>query len=147
MVRGWATSVGRIIASEPGKKWYWFLLSKGHRTYMYLPLFFNEYYPSANGSLANPLLEILETTAQRLYDGCYKQASGLIVFDRKMGELKSIHTQSTYEKQHKPHVKLFLRLNPYFHQGDELVCLTHLHPDNMRGYAKKYMLEGMAQNL
>jgi hypothetical protein len=46
MMRGWGISVGKIMASDITKTWYWFLLSKGHRTYMYLPLFFNENYPS-----------------------------------------------------------------------------------------------------
>ncbi len=35
MMQGWCNSVGRFIAGDPDKPWYWYLLSKGHRTYMY----------------------------------------------------------------------------------------------------------------
>ena len=42
LVKGWCKTVGGLIAGSPEKKWYWFLLSKGHRTYMYLPLFFEK---------------------------------------------------------------------------------------------------------
>ena len=51
LVKGWCKTVGRLIAGSPEKKWYWFLLSKGHRTYMYLPLFFEKYYPAFDLSL------------------------------------------------------------------------------------------------
>ena len=44
LAKGWCTTVGGLISGNPEKKWYWFLLSKGHRTYLYLPLFFKKYY-------------------------------------------------------------------------------------------------------
>lgn len=147
MMRGWGISVGKIIATDPAKKWYWFLLSKGHRTYMYLPLFFNDYYPSVQGETSNRLKNIIDETASKLYPNYYNSASGLVVFETTMGELKPALAKSTWEKQSKPHVKLFLEKNPGFYKGEELVCMTQLHPDNMRGYGKKYILEGMEQKL
>jgi hypothetical protein len=36
MMRGWGISVGKIVASEPHKKWYWFLLSK-RASHLYVP--------------------------------------------------------------------------------------------------------------
>jgi hypothetical protein len=147
MMRGWGISVGKIIATDTAKKWYWFLLSKGHRTYMYLPLFFNDYYPSIQEQANDDLKNIIEETASKLYPNYYNSATGLVVFDTTMGELKPALAKSTWEKQSKPHVKLFLERNPGFYKGDELVCMTQLHPDNMRGYGKKYILEGMEQNL
>lgn len=146
MMRGWGTSVGRIIAKDPSKKWYWFLLSKGHRTYMYLPLFFNEYHPSVNGQKDEELLEILNSTAAKLYDPYFHSTSGTIRFTKKIGELKPHLAQTTFEKQNKPHIKFFLERNPGFHNGDELVCITRLHPDNVKGYGKRYILEGMSAN-
>lgn len=147
MMRGWGTSVGKIIAANPGKDWYWFLLSKGHRTYMYLPLFFNEYYPSIQDNNYDSMLKILNETAIKLYPESFNQQSGVIVFDKKMGELKPALAQSTFDKQNKPHVKFFLDKNPGFSEGNELVCVARLHPDNIKGYGKKYIMEGMEQKL
>ncbi|MEO7292835.1 MAG: hypothetical protein ABIW34_07020 [Ginsengibacter sp.] len=147
MMRGWGTSVGKIIADDPSKDWYWFLLSKGHRTYMYLPLFFNEYYPSVQENNYDNLLKVLNETALKLYPGSFNSLSGVIVFDKKMGELKPSLAQTTFDKQSKPHVKFFLEKNPEFFQGNELVCVARLHPDNIKGYGKKYIVEGMQQKL
>ncbi|GEO12056.1 hypothetical protein [Segetibacter aerophilus] len=145
MMRGWATSVGKIMSTDTTKTWYWFLLSKGHRTYMYLPLFFHEYYPSLYQP-ENPLLKsIIDETASKLYGQYYRPDETVIVFKDKMGELKPSLAQSTFEKQNKPHVRFFLHKNPGFYKGDELVCLADLRPDNIRGYGKKYILEGMEQ--
>lgn len=145
MMRGWGISVGRIMRTDTTKTWYWFLLSKGHRTYMYLPLFFNEYYPAIYEAKDNVLKSIADETAIKLYGGYYKEERGVIVFESKMGALKPALAQSTFDKQNKSHVKFFLEKNPGFDKGDELVCLAELHPNNIRGYGKKYIMEGMEQ--
>ena len=147
MMRGWGISVGKIIAAEPHKKWYWFLLSKGHRTYMYLPLFFTDYYPSLASATNTLLKSIVDETASKLYPGFYDPASGVLAFDKKIGELKPELAQATFDKKNKPHVKFFLEKNPGFYKGDELMCLALLAPDNIIGYGKKYIMEGMLQKL
>ena len=35
-----------LIDTHPRAELYWFLLSKGYKTYRYLPLFFHEFHPS-----------------------------------------------------------------------------------------------------
>lgn len=147
MMRGWGISVGKMIASDPQKKWYWFLLSKGHRTYMYLPLFFADYYPSTKCTDNNLFKKIIDDTASRLYPDYFDPLSGVLAFDRHIGELKPELAQATFDKQTKPHVKFFLEKNPGFFKGDELMCMAELTPDNIIGYGKKYILEGMQQKL
>src|SRR5207245_3992729 len=40
-----AAQAGRIKARQPDQPLYWFLISKGYRTYRYLHLFFHDYIP------------------------------------------------------------------------------------------------------
>ncbi len=49
LVQGFFNTAGSILANRR-RPLYWYLLTKGHRTYMYLPLFFRQYFPAAEGS-------------------------------------------------------------------------------------------------
>ncbi len=44
--RAWCRYVGQVRAADPEIPLYWFLISKGYRTYLYLPVFFKTYYPA-----------------------------------------------------------------------------------------------------
>src|SRR5258706_70368 len=44
--RAWCRYVGQVRAADPEPPLYWFLISKGYRTYLYLPVFFKKYYPA-----------------------------------------------------------------------------------------------------
>ena len=37
----------RMLKEHRGTPVYWFLISKGYRTYRFLPVFFNRFYPTA----------------------------------------------------------------------------------------------------
>ena len=37
LVKSWCVLVAPLLHKYPNKTWMWYLLSKGHRTYMYLP--------------------------------------------------------------------------------------------------------------
>lgn len=142
LIRGGMTSGGRIAATDPSKKWYWFLMSKGHRTYMYLPLFFKSFVPHPEDAQSAELHGILDQTARRMFGGCWKPDKGLIIFPNSMGQLKPELAESTWQKRNKKAVAYFLEKNPGFHLGHELACLTELSPDNMRGIAQRCFIEG-----
>ena len=62
-------------------------------------------------------------------------------YDRKRGLILS-GGQSDYLKEHmaivpelrkkNPHIDFFLKKNPYYYRGDELVCLASLNKANFR---------------
>ncbi|MBK6265502.1 hypothetical protein JKA74_10675 [Marivirga sp. S37H4] len=141
---GWCKAVGSIIAADPSKPWYWYLLSKGHRTYMFLPLFFKEYFPSIEKTAVEGKLEkIAAEVSAKLYGHYWKPDEGVIRFDESQGELKQEWIEASYQKKGSSFVQFFLQKNPGFHQGEELVCVAQLHPDNILRSAKMIVLEGM----
>lgn len=148
LIRGWCLSVASIMKSNQQVDWYWFLLSKGHRTFMYLPLFFKEYYPqlAANPSNQQLLFNQLETIAFSIYPELYQSKSGIIQFPIQGGELKKELAQATFDKAGKDQVKWFLEKNPGFYKGDELICLCKISPENMRGYAREFLVKNLASN-
>lgn len=148
LVRGWCTTVGSLLAREPRKKLYWLLISKGHRTYMYLPLFFSQYYPALEESRGpTRLRELADRCARTAFGRYWSPQEGILRFPRSRGQLKPELAAGTRSRSRNRHVDFYLSRNPRFDRGDELVCLAEITPDNMRGLARKYVLKGMQSPL
>lgn len=147
MMRGWCRALGRLLAGQPEADWYWYLISKGHRTYMYLPLFLKEYYPSATGTPPARLKNILDDCSRRMFGNCWYPEEGLIRFPEPRGALKPELAQATFAKKHKPDVRFFLEKNPEFYKGNELACLASLAPDNINARCLPLVREGMSDPL
>jgi len=144
MMKGWCTSVGRFIGSDPGKPWYWYLLSKGHRTYMYLHLFFKQFYPSVSPAhMETELKSIAAELSRRFYPKYWREDEGVIRFDESKGELRPDLADATIQKKNNSVVQFFLKKNPNFYKGEELVCVALISPDNMLRSAKDLVIEGM----
>ena len=107
----------------PDETAYWFLISKGARTYRFLPTFFRRYVP---GSVADADLSArLARVASALYPREYNPATGVLHFvgkkDRLRGDVLRMDTESVR----------FRALNPGWMNGDELCCLAPLATDNL----------------
>lgn len=107
----------------PDETAYWFLISKGARTYRFLPTFFRRYVP---GPVADADLSArLARVASALYLREYNPATGVLHFvgkkDRLRGDLLRMDAESVR----------FRALNPGWMNGDELCCLAPLATDNL----------------
>jgi len=142
LMQSWCRTVGTLISKEPAKKWYWYLLSKGHRTFMYLPLFFADYYPSPSGTKDQSFKEVARKCSIAFYGEEYIKEEGVVVFKQKLGELKKEHIEATYAKKKSTYASFFLERNPGFHKGDELVCVTEISRENMVRSAKGFVIDG-----
>ena len=144
MMQGWCETVGSFIAAEPSKKWYWYLMSKGHRTYLYLPIFFESYYPAPDPSPHEAALKKIATeVSPKLFGTCWLPDEGIVRFDQSLGELKTELAQGTFQKSKSRNIGFFLEKNPGFYRGDELICIAEIHPGNMKRSAKSFVEQGM----
>lgn len=144
LLKGWCAAVAQLMRAYPHKVWYWFLLSKGHRTYLFLPLFFKTYIPCLNAAeVPSHWYAIQERTAALLYPEYYRPGDKVLHFKQSLGQLIPELAKSSFDKQYNPHVELFLQLNPGFEKGDELLCFTQIHPDNMKGYPANYLRDAL----
>ena len=141
--KGWNVSVGLFCKSDPGKKWYWYLMSKGHRTYMYLPLFFESFYPSIVPSEVDEVLRnVADSVSSKLYGAYWQKEQGIIEFPQNQGALKNALVDDSFKKSKSPNIAFFLEKNPGFHKGDELVCITEISAANLKRSMKDYFLMG-----
>lgn len=143
LCRGWSRYAGRVLAEEPDTPLYWFLISKGFRTYLYLPLFFRTFYPCAG--TATPAFEqhVLDAIASAKFAGDYDPATGLIVFPRSQGQLTGELASVPLHRQRDEHVRFFLSRNPRYAEGEELACLAEISPDNLNAFGRR-LFEGQA---
>ena len=50
LARGWCDVAARLLKTKPARRLFWLLISKGYRTYLYLPVFFRDFVPSPSSS-------------------------------------------------------------------------------------------------
>ncbi len=138
---------GRIKATFPAEPLYWFLISKGYRTYRYLSLFARDYYPRWGSPTPLAMQRRLDTIARHQFANAYDAASGLIRFESPHGHLKPQWAGVREGLRQRPEIEFFLQRNPRYDQGDELACLTELEPDNLRSLARRAFVAGLTRPL
>jgi hypothetical protein len=142
LVRAWCRYAGRVKSRHTDEPLYWLLLSKGHRTYLYLPLFFHHYHPQSGDEEAT-LRHIKDVVASQMFGTDYRPVSGRLEFASSKGHLRSALADVPSARDRREHVAFFLERNPRYAEGHELVCLAEISPENMRGAARRHILEGM----
>lgn len=136
LARGWITAVNQLRERYPRGKYYWLLLTSGFRTYRFLPVFWREFFPRHDAPMPAALKRLRDQLATERFGEQYDLPSGIVRFhhpQRLRGELKTIPV----ERMADPHVACFLACNPGHAQGDELVCLTELCPENLTAAGRR----------
>jgi hypothetical protein len=143
LVRGWAQFMGTMLAQRDDRRLFWFLISKGYRTYLYLPLFFHAFYPRVD-TVTPPFERELITRLGRLkYPHDFNAETGIVEFTESHGHLATDVADTPPHRREHAHVRFFLDRNPGWARGHELVCVAELSPANMRGLARRMLLEGL----
>jgi hypothetical protein len=145
LIKGWCSLAARVLRAEPKMPLYWFLISKGYRTYLYLPLFFHSFVPSAEGE--DPEVRARLTDLARWKFGEeFDPARGLIRFRQSLGQLTPQLAEIPAGKRSEAHANFFLQRNPDFAKGVELACLAEVSLQNMRGLAHRWVARALAED-
>ena len=138
----WLRRMGRLSADNPAIPIYWFLLVKGHRTYRFLPSFAREFYPSPGIELPDLKLFAGQLAAKK-FEKDYNPATGIVEFERSLGNLKKEVAYPSERELNNPAVRFFLEKNPDYLKGHELVCLCRVASDNLKPFARRIFEAGM----
>ena len=117
------------VRDEP---WYWFLISKGHRTYRMLPTFFTEFWPDRRAETPADAQAIMHAYATHLFGDEYNPATGVIEYREAKDRLRDGMAGVTEQLMRNGDVAHFVALNPGHETGHDLVCLAELSPDKLR---------------
>ncbi len=139
LAQAWIASVNRLRTHYPRGRYYWLLLTSGFRTYRFLPLFWREFYPRFNAPTPGSVKGLLDHLAVERFGSQYDPIAGIVRFEhpqRLRNELAVVPEGRTTN----PHVACFLERNPGHGRGDELVCLTELHENNLTPAGRRMVL-------
>ena len=136
----WLRLAGEIKAQRPDRRLYWFLISKGHRTYRYLSVFSREFYPAPDRETPRYERGLMAFLARDRFGTSYEEATGLVRFAHSQGHLRSSYADVPCAHRRLPEVTYFLERNPGYAGGDELVCLCELAAENLKPIARRAFL-------
>ncbi len=146
-MRAWCRYAGRAFAgTESGTPLFWLLISKGFRTYLYLPLFFRAFFPRRDAPTPPAVQRVLDVLAARRFGPAYDPDAGLLRFPASLGQLRPGLADTPAGRREDPDVRFFLQRNPGYARGEELVCLAEISPGNLRSFARRALLEGAASS-
>ena len=138
----WLRFAGTVKAQVPECSLYWFLIVKGHRTYRYLSAFSIDFYPHWQAPTPPWAQSIMTVLARRRFNDAYDAERGVVSFPQSHGHLRPVWAKIEPEEALRPDVAFFLRRNPGYIRGDELMCLTELSAGNLRPLARRVFEQG-----
>ena len=123
----------------PYDELYWFLTSKGYKTYRFLPLFFREFYPRSAVTTPTHLSAVIDALAMRLGESRYDRRTNVLRAGPAACHLRPGVADITADRLRDEHVRFFASANPGHARGDELCCITPLTPANFTRAAYRAM--------
>lgn len=102
---------------------YWFLISKGYRTYLLLSRNFPVHWPRHDRETPEWEERVMDALASELFPDAWRRDLGLLTFGGVEGKLKSHVAPIEPHMMAKEDIAFFARKNPGHLEGDELCCL------------------------
>jgi hypothetical protein len=121
--RAFLRYVMQVKLAHPLLPVYWFLISKGYRTYLLLARNFPEYWPRCDAPTPTWQAAVLDDFARSRFDGAWHPDLGVLKFARCPGRLRSEVAAVDERARRLAEVRFFEERNPGHAQGDELCCL------------------------
>lgn len=128
--RAWVAGVDALRSSLPLGRCFWLLLTSGFRTYRFLPVFWRVFYPRFDSPTPPASQRMLDELVGQRFGGQFDLKSGIVRFNHPQ-RLRRDLQEVPQERMRDPHIAFFLSRNPGHGDGDELVCLTELCPENL----------------
>jgi len=133
----WGRLVLWIIDQHPRTELYWILISKGYKTYRFLPTFFHEFFPRYDVATPCRADDVLNAFGRNRHPAAYDSMAGVIRAGAQSCRLRSGLAEVTPTRLRDPHVRFFHQRNPHHMSGDELCCLAPLTRENFTRAAHK----------
>jgi hypothetical protein len=107
---------------RPFRPLWWFLISKGYKTYLLLARNFPTYWPRFDRPTPERELALLDALARAKYPEAWVPELGILRFPEKLGRLRGNVAPIGAKELEDPHIRYFVERNPGHATGDELVC-------------------------
>lgn len=135
---------------KPWKSLYWFLISKGYKTYLLMANNFPEHYPRVERETPVKEKKIIEGFSNALYSEYFDPKTGVISFSETVDKdyLKQDITPITKELLlQNPRIKYFAEKNPGWESGHELACIAKMTFSMPFKYQSKFLKKQLRRTL
>jgi hypothetical protein len=126
----WGRFALSLINDNPSAELYWFLITKGYKTYRFLPVFFHKFYPRYDAPTPAWATAVISAVGPFKYGAAYAADLGIVRAHQCGCRLRSGIAEITLPRLQDPHVRFFTERNPGHARGDELCCLAPLTREN-----------------
>ena len=128
----WGQFALSLIDQFPNQELYWFLISKGVRTYRTLPLFFHDFWPRFDCDTPGAIEKIINGLGSHSYPDHFDISAGVIRASDVDYHLREGMGEVNEQRKMDPHCHFFEQMNPGHARGDELCCIAPLTRKNFR---------------
>lgn len=131
----------RLMRESRGTPLHWFLITKGYRTYRFLPVYFKHFHPTYERPTPAGHSLLIDAVAAHKFGDSYDAKAGLV---RSHGDRDRLRPEMCVVPEGRlrdPHVRFFLERNPGFERGDELACIADIAMDNLNRYAMRVIAD------
>ena len=129
-----------LIDQHPPDRLFWFLISKGYKTYRFLPVFFREFYPRHDTIMPARMGRLLDAFGRHKFPQTYDPSRRIIRANEAKDHLRAGVADLTEARLRDPHVAFFAQANPRHAAGEELCCLAPLTRANFTAAAYRVIL-------
>lgn len=117
----------RLKFRHRGARLYWFLISKGYKTYLLMANNFPVHYPRFEQETPPEFQSMMDHVYSELYPDTYEPGADLI---HNEGHSYRLKTGVAYPSESLvaglPRVRYFVEKNPNWHLGSELTCIAEM---------------------
>jgi hypothetical protein len=116
-----------VRLTHPFRELWWFLISKGYKTYLLMANNFPEHWPRFEGPTPQEPQQLRAAFAQLAFGADYDDAAGVVRFSAPSGRLREgVASIDPALVASNPRVSFFEASNPGWARGDELVCVARM---------------------
>jgi hypothetical protein len=109
---------------HPGAEVFWFLITKGYRTYLLLSRYFPNHFPRHDAPTPPEVRALLEALCRAKFGDAFRPETGTLQFSGETARLAPELADVPARLRDDPDVAFFLARNPRWAQGEELCCLA-----------------------
>jgi hypothetical protein len=111
---------------HPVRPLWWFLISKGYKTYLLMANNFAEHWPRYEQSIPPDRDRLRAAFARALFGEAFDPKAGVVRFDPPGARLRADAAPIEPSLLAIPRVRYFQEQNPGWTRGDELVCVANM---------------------
>ena len=129
----------KVKVQNPVTPVFWFLISKGYKTYLLLARNVPNHWPRYSRETPSFEKEVLDELSARRYGKNYNPETGTLSFEESHGQLRDKVAPIYPKLLSQPDIRFFVDRNPHHADGDELCCLGRID-SSLLSYSLKRLL-------